>query len=100
MVYYERAIVLFNHKQTLYHHYIGFITQARIQKFFKRGVEEENFERKIFADTRINAYTHKNKTNMQLFLSSSFSRGSSSIFCFVLLLSFIFEIWKGGLQPP
>ena len=46
---------------------------------------------------------------MQLFLSSSFSRGLSSIFCFVLSLSFIFEIWKGGgvaipvtpsLDPP
>ena len=33
---------------------------------------------------------------MQLFLSSSFSRGLSSIFCFVLLLSFIFWILKGG----
>ena len=48
--------------------------------------------RKIFVDTRINACTHKNWTKMQLFLSSSFSRGLSSIFCFVLLLSFIFEI--------
>ena len=36
---------------------------------------------------------------MQLFLSSSFSRGLSSIFCFVLLLSFLFEIWKKELQP-
>ena len=73
--------------------------QARIQNFFKGEVEEENFERKIFVDTRINACTHKNWTNMQLFLSSPFSRGMSSIFCFVLLLSFIFEIWKGGCIP-
>ena len=35
---------------------------------------------------------------MQLFLFSSFSRGLSSIFCFVLLLSFIFE--KGGCATP
>ena len=33
--------------------------QARIQKLFKWGVEEENFERKMFVDTRIKAYTHK-----------------------------------------
>ena len=50
--------------------------QARIQKFFEGGgVEEENFERKMLVDTRINACTHKNETNMQLFLSSFFSRG-------------------------
>ena len=42
----------------------------------------------------------KNETNMQPFLSSSFSRGLSSIFCFVLSLFFIFEISKEGLQPP
>ena len=36
---------------------------------------------------------------MQLFLSSSSSRGFSTIFGFVLLLSFIFEIWKGGCNP-
>ena len=29
-------------------------------EIFQRGVEEENFERKMFADTRINACTHKN----------------------------------------
>ena len=35
--------------------------QARIQKFFKGGgVEKENFERKMFIDTRINTCTHKN----------------------------------------
>ena len=34
-------------------------SQARIQKFFKGGVEEENFERKMFVYTRINACTHK-----------------------------------------
>ena len=36
--------------------------QTRIQKFFKGGggVEEENFERKMFVDTRINVCTHKN----------------------------------------
>ena len=63
--------------------------QARIQKFFKGGgVKEEIFERKMFVDTRINACIHKNQTNMQLFLSSSFSRGLSSIFCFGLLLSY------------
>ena len=33
---------------------------ARIQKFFKGGGGEENFERKMFVDTRINACTHKN----------------------------------------
>ena len=38
----------------------GFTRQARIQKFFKGGIEEENFERKMFVDTRINACTHKN----------------------------------------
>ena len=27
---------------------------------FQKGVEEENFKRKMFFDTRINAYTHKN----------------------------------------
>ena len=42
---------------------------------------------------------------MQLFLSSSFSRGLSSIFCFVLLLSFIFWNFfilkfERGVQPP
>ena len=30
--------------------------QARIQIFFKVGVEEENFERKMFVDTRTNRY--------------------------------------------
>ena len=62
--------------------------QARIQKFFKGGggVEEENFERKMFVDTPINACTHKYSTNLQLFPSFSFSRGLSSYFCFVLLL--------------
>ena len=29
-------------------------------EIFQRGVGEENFERKIFVDTRINACTHKN----------------------------------------
>ena len=29
-------------------------------EIFQRGIEEENFESKMFADTRINAYTHKN----------------------------------------
>ena len=28
--------------------------------FQRGGVEEENFERKMFVDTRINACTHKN----------------------------------------
>ena len=42
---------------------------------------------------------------MQPFLSSSFSRGLSFIFCSVLLLSFIFEISRGGgvatpVTPP
>ena len=39
-----------------------FVSQARIQKFFK-GVgedEEENFERKMFVYTRFNACSHKN----------------------------------------
>ena len=50
-----------------------YVIQARIQTFFRRGVggEEENFERKMFV-----------------------------VLYFVLLLSFIFEIWKGVLQPP
>ena len=38
----------------------GFEKQAQIQKFFKEGVEEENFERKMFVYTCINACTHKN----------------------------------------
>ena len=59
--------------------------------FFKGG--GGNFERKMCVDTRINACTHKYQTNMQLFLHS-FSRGLSSIFCFVLLFSFIFEMSK------
>ena len=29
-------------------------------EIFQRGVEEENFERKMFVDTRINSCTHKN----------------------------------------
>ena len=33
-------------------------TQARIQKFFKGG-EEENYDRKMFVETHINACTHK-----------------------------------------
>ena len=40
---------------------------------------------------------------MQLFLSSSFSKGLSSTFFFVLLLSFIFEICNSRnppLDPP
>ena len=40
------------------------LLQARIKKFFKSkvggGVEEENFERKMFVDTLINACTRKN----------------------------------------
>ena len=68
--------------------------QARIQKFFNWGVEEYYFERNMFVDT------HKNLDKDALFLSSFFSRGLSSIFSFVLLLSFLFEIWKGGCKPP
>ena len=61
---------------------VNFATQAGADPdiFQKEGVEEKNFERRMFVDTRINACTHKNYTNMQLFLSSSFSRGLSSIF--------------------
>ena len=68
-------------------------SDADLDIFQRRGgIEEENFEIYMFVDTCINACTQKNKTNMQPFLSSSFSRGLSSIFCFVLLLSFILEI--------
>ena len=68
--------------------------QAWIHKFFKGGVEVENFERKMFVDT------HKNYTIIQLFLSSSFSRGLSLIFllCFIALL--FLKLKGGGLQPP
>ena len=65
-------------------------------EIFQRGVEEENFERKMFVDTRINACTHKNQTKMQLFLSSSFSRGLSSIFCFVFFFFFFFYMYDYG----
>ena len=69
------------------------------RNFSKGGVEEKNFERKMFVDTRINACTHKNYTNIQLFLSSYFSRGLSTIFCFIWLLSFIIER-GGGVATP
>ena len=57
-----------NHrKSTRLSHSIEFVypyksLQARIQKFFKggEGVEEENFERKMFVGICINACTHKN----------------------------------------
>ena len=42
------------------HVYVTMHVQAQIQKFFKRGVEEDNLERKMFVDTRINACTYKN----------------------------------------
>ena len=42
-------------------HWYDVTMQARIQNFFKGGwIEEENFERKMYVDTRINACTHKN----------------------------------------
>ena len=37
-----------------------FINSRLSQKFFKGGVEEENFERIMFVDTCLNACTHKN----------------------------------------
>ena len=78
-----------------------------IEKVVHAGADPEIFQRggglrrKMFVDARINVCTHKNQTNMQLFLSPSFSRGLSSIFCFNLLLSLIFEILKrgGGATP-
>ena len=75
-------------------------TKAQIQKFFKGQVEDENFERKMFVDTRINACTHKNSTSMQLFLFSSFSRGLSSIFLLCLITLFYFLTLERGVAIP
>ena len=69
------------------------LTAGTDPEIFQRGIEEANFERKMFVDTGINACTH---INMKLFLSFSFSTGLSSIFCFVLLLSFIILKYEGG----
>ena len=35
-------------------------TSGADPEIFQKGVEEENFERKMFVDKRINACTHKN----------------------------------------
>ena len=70
--------------------------QAWIQKFIKRG---GGLRRKILKEKclflHVSSRVHI-KTNMQLFLSSSFSRVLSSIYCYLLLVSLIFKIWKGG----
>ena len=79
----------------------GMGRRGSTEKFFKAGEggggEEEHFERKMFVvrllHARINACTHKNYTNMQLFLSSSFSRGLSSfLLCFITLF-FLYMFW-------
>ena len=36
------------------------LTAGTDPEIFQRGIEEENFERKMSVDTRINACTHKN----------------------------------------
>ena len=64
------------------------------------GVEEENFERKMFVDTRINACTHKNKIYMQRFLSFFFSRGLSSIFFALFYYTLLFLKFERGVATP
>ena len=81
--------------------HIKVTSQARIQNFFKGGgggLGGESLKEKcllIVISTRVYITIRQTCSS----LSSSFSRGLSSIFCFVLLLFFIFEIWKGGCNP-
>ena len=77
----------------------GFPAQARIQKFFKGEVEEENFGRKmvlIHVSTRVHI---KNKQTCTSF--SLFPRQEDCLLFFALFYYslFIFEIWKEGCNP-
>ena len=75
-------------------------TGADPEIFQRGGVEEENFERKMFVNTRLNACPNKNRTNMQLSLSSSLSRGLFSFFWFFLLFFFFLIARGGGVASP
>ena len=68
---------------------LGF-TIRTIWNFYSTAVEE-NFERKMFVDTRINACTHKTRQTCNSFSLLPFQED-----CLLFFASFIFEIWKGG----
>ena len=76
------------------YHYIDII-QARIQKFFKGGWGGKFWEKNVCWYS-INACTHKTRH-----ICNSYSLPFQvDCLLFVLLLSFIFEIWKGGGATP
>ena len=52
---YSCFVVLFNYRSKIIYTCTG-----ADPEIFQSGIEEENFERKMFVDTRINACTNKN----------------------------------------
>ena len=74
-------------------------TQARIQKFFKEGLRRKILKEKylfIHVSTRVHINNRQPCNSFSLLL---FQEDCLLFFCFVLLLSFIFEIWRGVQSP-
>ena len=74
--------------------------QARIQKFFKGGGEEEKLDRKMFVDTRINACNIKARQTCSTFSLLPFKEDCLLFFALFSYYDLFLKFERGvGLQP-
>ena len=65
-----------------------------------RGVEEENFERKMFVVTYINACTHKTRQTYNSFSLLPFQEDCILFFALFYYSLLFLKFQRGGVQPP